>query len=292
MSKSLTEAAKAVLEGKSQIEEGIYPEVSPGKISNPNPVDPSTASTGNAKTLKPKSKASEDRHSQNGAGASGTEDFPLPQYLGGATPTSTAKENLGAKASTSKDTTRSSKANVAGEKMKRMGSQPAMAEEMEDEGEVVEEENTPTLAERLKAIKEAKKMEKNDDHDDEDDKDDEDEDEDKMKKCDEEFELSEELEDFINEGIAAGLSEEEILAAIDENFDFISEEEELDESINDLARKSLQAMADKAGTGAFFSGGRPKSSLTTNELSKSALKDMASKAGESSYKKKKKLKEE
>ena len=224
MSKSLTEAAKAVLEGKSQIEEGIYPEVSPGKISNPNPVDPSTASTGNAKTLKPKSKASEDRHSQNGAGASGTEDFPLPQDLGGATPTSTAKENLGAKASTSKDTTRSSKANIAGEKMKKMGSHPAMAEEMEDEGEVVEEENTPTLAERLKALKEAKKMEKNDDAEDEDDKDDEDED--KMKKCDEEFELSEELEDFINEGIAAGLSEEEILAAIDENFDFISEEEE------------------------------------------------------------------
>ena len=98
MSKSLTEAAKAVLEGKSQIEEGIYPEVSPGKISNPNPVDPSTASTGNAKTLKPKSKASEDRHSQNGAGASGTEDFPLPQDLGGATPTSVATGNLGADA--------------------------------------------------------------------------------------------------------------------------------------------------------------------------------------------------
>ena len=41
MSKSLTEAAKAVLEGKV-LEEGAYPEVSPGKISNPNPVDPST----------------------------------------------------------------------------------------------------------------------------------------------------------------------------------------------------------------------------------------------------------
>ena len=49
MSKSLTEAAKAVLEGKSQIEEGYginYPSVGSGGVSNPNPVDPSTASTG------------------------------------------------------------------------------------------------------------------------------------------------------------------------------------------------------------------------------------------------------
>ena len=45
-----------------------------------------------------------------------------------------------------------------------------------------------------------------------------------MEKCDEEIELSEELEDFIQEGIEAGLSEEEILAAIDENFEFVSEE--------------------------------------------------------------------
>ena len=52
MSKSLTEAAKAVLEGKV-LEEGAYPEVSPGKISNPNPVDPSTVNTVNAKTLHP-----------------------------------------------------------------------------------------------------------------------------------------------------------------------------------------------------------------------------------------------
>ena len=41
----------------------------------------------------------------------------------------------------------------------------------------------------------------------------------------EEFELSEELEDFINEGIEAGLSEEELLAAIEENFEFINEED-------------------------------------------------------------------
>mgnify|MGYP003333176668 FL=1 len=43
---------------------------------------------------------------------------------------------------------------------------------------------------------------------------------------DEETGLSEELEAFIEEGIEAGLSEEEILAAIDENFEFVSEEVE------------------------------------------------------------------
>lgn len=42
---------------------------------------------------------------------------------------------------------------------------------------------------------------------------------------DEDFELSEELQNFIKEKIEAGLSEEQIIAAIDENFEFISEEE-------------------------------------------------------------------
>ena len=236
MSKSLTEAAKAVLEGKTEISEGYginYPSVGSGSVSNPNPVDSSTTSTGNAKTLKPKSKASEDRHGQNGAGSSDTGDFPLPQDLGGATPTSTAKENLGAKASTSKDTTRSSVPAVKGETAtKKLKGQPqSMAEDEEVEGEVVEEENTPTLAERLKALKEARKSKKDDDdNDDEDDKsekdDHDDKDDGKCMKEEEDFELSEELEDFINEGIEAGLSEEEIMAAIDENFEFVTEEDE------------------------------------------------------------------
>ena len=51
------------------------------------------------------------------------------------------------------------------------------------------------------------------------------------------LELSEELEDFINEAIEAGLSEEEILEAIDENFEFISEEEELEEETSEIAEE-------------------------------------------------------
>jgi len=210
---SLTETAKAVLEGKI-LEEGAYPEVSPGRISNPNPVDPSTASTANAKTLRPGSKAVEGRHANPGAAPAtlGYDD------LGGATPTSTAKENLGAKAAGGKKRDTSVKGSGShAEPTKHL-------EEDEDvEGEVFSEEDRISLAERLKAIKEARKMyEKKEEEEDEK----EEKHEGKSEKCDEDVELSEELEDFINEAIEAGLSEEEIMEAIDDNFEFVSEESE------------------------------------------------------------------
>jgi hypothetical protein len=213
---SLTEAAKAVLEGKV-LEEGAYPEVSPGKISNPNPVDPSTASTGNAKTLRPNSKAVEGRHPAS-AGAPDVSSFGGVDDLGGATPTSTAKENLGAKAAgkTGKDTSKSAKANVAAEPAKKL------SEDDEVEGDtIVAEADETAIAERVAIIKEAAKKakEKEEKHEEPDG------DEGKCMKEEEEFELSEELEAFIEEGIEAGLSEEEILAAIDENFELVSEEE-------------------------------------------------------------------
>lgn len=188
---SLTEAAKAVLEGKT-LEEGLYPEVSPGKISNPNPVDPATASTANAKTLRPGSGLSEPDPKHNEA-----------EDLGGATPTSTAKDNLGARAS-KKGRDKS---------VKGSGKDQAPPAHLEED----EEFEGPTLAERLKALKEARK-EKEEKH--------EEPDGDECMKEEEELELSEELEDFIAEAIEAGLSEEEILEAIDDNFDFVTEEDE------------------------------------------------------------------
>ncbi len=45
----------------------------------------------------------------------------------------------------------------------------------------------------------------------------------------EEFEISEELQDFINEMIEEGYSEEEIAEAIEENFELVSEEKEEEE---------------------------------------------------------------
>ena len=227
---SLTETAKSVLEGKKQIEEGYginYPSVGNGGTSNPNPVDPSTVSTQNAKTLHPGTKSVEPRHAQNGAGATGPEGFPDGDDLGGATPTSTAKDNLGAKASGSKDTSKSSKASVAPEPTKKL------SEDETVEGEVFSEEDKVSLAERLKALKEARKSKKDDDddHEEKESAEYEKKEEACAKKMDEEIEISEELEAFISDAIEQGLSEEEILAAIDENFEFISEEETVAEAL-------------------------------------------------------------
>ena len=221
---SLTETAKAVLEGKSKIEEGYginYPSVGNGGVSNPDPVDPSTASTGNAKTLRPGSKAKEEKaRPQNGANAPGNSSFEGVQDLGGATPTSTYKDNLGAKAAGGEKRDTSIKGSGGNaEPAKKLS---AVAEEMEDDGEVVEENRELSLAERVKALKEARKHKAEKEEEGEK----EEKHEGKMEKCDEDVELSEELEDFIQEGIEAGLTEEEILAAIDENFEFVSEEAE------------------------------------------------------------------
>lgn len=224
---SLTETAKAVLEGKT-LQEGIYPEVSPGVVSNPNPVDPSTASTANAKTLRPGSKAVEGRHPNPGA----PDPTGSAEDLGGATPTTVATDNLGAKAAAGKKRDTSVKGSgTHAEPTKHL------EEDEEVDGDVFSEEDRISLAERLKALKEARKMYEK-------------EDEDEEENCEEEFELSEELEDFINEAIEYGLSEEEIMEAIDENFEFISEEEELDEEqIDELkapTAKTAHAAYDRA----------------------------------------------
>ena len=223
MGKSLTEAAKAVLEGK-QLNEGL-PTVGPisGGVSNPNPVDSSTASTSNAKTLRPGSKSVEGRHANPNAPAPSS--FDGVDDLDGATPTELADENLGAKAAgkTGKDTSKSSVSSVKGEPSKKL---TAMAEEDEVEGEIVaeEEDKSENVAARIKKVKAKAMQEAKKEKEEKEEKEDE-KDEDEKEECNEDFELSEELEDFINEGIEAGLSEEELLAAIEENFEFINEEE-------------------------------------------------------------------
>lgn len=127
----------------------------------------------NAATLKPKSKSADAPQKLDGK----IED------LGGAVETPT-DEPASAKAANSvkKDTSKSGKAAVGAEPGKKL---TAMAEEMEDEGDLVSEA--------------------------------------------EELEISEELSDFIEAMIAEGASEEEIAAAIEENFELVSEEVETDE---------------------------------------------------------------
>ena len=132
---SLTETAKAVLEGKKLQEGATLPTVGPisGGVSNPNPVDPSTASTANAKTLKPKSKSSEADPKHNEA-----------KDLGGQTPTSLPSGNLGAAAAGGEKRDTSIKGSGSNaEPSKKLN---AMAEEMEDEGDIVEEGNELSLA--------------------------------------------------------------------------------------------------------------------------------------------------
>lgn len=103
MSKSLTETAKAVLMN----EEGPYPSVHPMQAGHPD--RDAQNFTNLKKSLRPNSAYKEDKPVVNPGSnppVGGAED------LGGATPTSTAKENLGARASgkVGKDTTRSSQA--------------------------------------------------------------------------------------------------------------------------------------------------------------------------------------
>jgi len=144
--------------------------------------------------------------------------------------------NLGAAAAADvgKDTSKSGQPSVAGEKKKTLKAQPqsgssapaGLPEEMEDDRPVVAEQDA--IAARVATIKEAAKKSK-------------------MAACsmeeenvEEEIEISEELEDFINEGIEAGLSEEEILAAIDENFEFGVEEEALEEETEESPVEAYQ----------------------------------------------------
>jgi hypothetical protein len=162
MGKSLTDVAKAIL-----MNEGTVPSVS---SSDNNPDRDAKASNPNRASLKPKSKHGDADPKKNDA-----------TDLGGATPTSTAKDNLGAKAAAgvSKDKSKAGVPVVGPEQNK------SLKEDETVEGEVVSEE--------------------------------------------EEIEISEELAAFIQEKIEAGLSEEEIEAAIAENFELVTEEEEVEE---------------------------------------------------------------
>lgn len=154
MAKSLTETAKAILEG-------TIPSVS---SSDSNADRDAAGSNPNMATLKPGSKSPEADPKHNEA-----------SDLGGNTPEKVADENLGAKAAV-KGKDSSIKTSVAAEPAKKL----AMAEELEEE----------------------------------------------------EVQMSEELKAFIDDLIAEGKTEEEIMAAIDENFEVVEatvEEEKTEE---------------------------------------------------------------
>lgn len=162
MGKSLTETAKAIL----MKEEGAYPSVSPDQFGSFDR---------DAKTLTP-AKASlrpgktEPVFANPGSNPPDSEDY---EDLGPALVNNTdVPPSAKAAAKSKKDTSKSGQAAVPAEPSKA-----TMAEEMEDDGDYLEED----------------------------------------------IELSEELEAFIDECIEQGLTEEEIAQAIDENFELVEE---------------------------------------------------------------------
>ena len=213
MGKSLTAAAKSIL-----MKEGQIPSVS---ASDNNPDRDVKNSTSNMQTLHPKTKFAEPdpKHDES-------------EDLGGATPTSTAKENLGAKASKSKDTSKSSKSSVASEPMKKLVAEKKESKEDDEDDEddinesITEEEFDAYIdslidegySENEIADIVSEQFDVSDLSLDE---------ETEELEEDEEFELSEELESFITDKLEEGLSEEEIVDAIAEEFELA--EESLDE---------------------------------------------------------------
>jgi len=177
MSKSLTEAAKAVLSGE-KLEE----------------------MTDNAATLKPASKEVESVHSNPGAMAPSAPDNSV-EDMGPAVVKPTDKNGIFGVAEKIKKTAKRMADKEGGEMSPvASGSSKVMAEdeEVEDENLVSEEEVSEEDAE-LVAEEDAEE---------------------------DEIELSEEMEEFIDKMIEEGASEEEIMSALEENFELVSEEAE------------------------------------------------------------------
>lgn len=173
MGKSLTETAKMILS------EGGIPSVGPMDAGHPD--RDAKNITPNKATLRPGSKSLEGRFTNPGATSEG--ELSGAEDLGGATPTSTYKDNLGAKASgkVGKDSSRSSQ------------SRAPVKSAAYGEG------SSPSS------------------------------------KLDEDIEISEELEAFIEEMMEEGYSEDEIAEAIEENFEIVEakDEDEEDEEEED-----------------------------------------------------------
>jgi len=213
MGKSLTEVAKAILM----------------KESNDSEPDRGAKSTNpNMATLKPKSKTSEPDPKSNEATL--VADAPKKPGEG---------SNVGAAAATVKQDTSQASPSRKGAVPAMPPQKEVMEEDIEEEGEIVAEGSPaakPVKKDMADAIAKFKgkvtKVEPKTDK------------KGKMKMAaeeveelseeaeEEEVELSEELTEFIDQLVAEGASEEEIVAAIEENFEFVTEEtseEELEE---------------------------------------------------------------
>ena len=154
--------------------------------SNDSAPDAGAKSTNpNMATLKPKSKVSEPSPMSNDASL--VADAPKKPGEG---------SNVGASASTMKQDNSQASPSRKGAVPAMPAQKEVMEEDLEQDDEVLEE-----------AKKEKEEDEKHE-----------------KEEMDEEIEISEELQSFIDNMVAEGASEEEIVAAIEENFEFVSEE--------------------------------------------------------------------
>jgi hypothetical protein len=204
---SLTEAARQVL-----MKEGMIPSVS---SSQSDPDAGAKAMNPNSATLRPGSRGIEPRFANPNAPEEG--EFDQYEDLGGPV-TSATDPNPYAKINAKKDKSKSSASPVGQEPMKTQG-QGVMAEANYEikkgkEGKPMRDAFAARKDPEMTLAK-AKKMT--------------DKPKSKKEEMDEEFEISEELEAFIEEMVEEGYSDEEIAEAIDENFELVEEKDEEDE---------------------------------------------------------------
>jgi len=238
MAKSLTETAKSIL-----MKEGMIPSVS-STDSDPDRDGMNQRSNPNMANLRPMSRASEGRFANPGSmppgGAEAAQDLgPALVNNTDIPPSAKAAGTMG------KDKSRSGVAAVGAEPSKVQG-KGAMAEEMEEEENGKKKKKLEELYRQIKESRKAeeeeesskpKKMMKEDDE----------EESGYMKKMkmkknkkmmeakkeeeelEEQIEMSEELEAFIDAMLEEGYSEDQIAEAIEENFEIVSEEAEEEE---------------------------------------------------------------
>ena len=207
---SLTETARKVL-----MKEGMIPSVS---SSQSDPDAGAKMMTPNAATLRPGSKGVEGRFANPNAPAE--DEFEQYEDLGGPV-TSATDPNPYAKVKAKKDTSKSAQSAVPAEDQKTQGQGVmAEAEEKRDSGKLgMRPKPGSGMEAAFKARKDPKMtLSKAKSMTDKPVKEETD--------LDEEIEISEELESFIQEMIDGGYSDEEIAEAIEENFELVEAKEE------------------------------------------------------------------
>jgi hypothetical protein len=239
MAKSLTETAKSIL-----MKEGMIPSVS-STDSDPDRDGMNQRSNPNMATLRPMSRASEGRFANPGSmppgGAEAAQDLgPALVNNTDIPPSAKAAGTMG------KDKSRSGVAAVGAEPSKVQG-KGAMAEEMEEEENGKKKKKLEELYRQIKESRKAEEEEEESSKPKKMMKEDDEEESGYMKKMkmkknkkmmeakkeeeelEEQIEMSEELEAFIDAMLEEGYSEDQIAEAIEENFEIVSEEAEEEE---------------------------------------------------------------